>query len=299
VASPGPPRLAYLAWFAVCVIWGTTYLAIRIALETIPPTLLGGMRFLVAGLLLSAFVRLRRGPLPPSGEWARQAGLGALLLGVGNGCVVWSERWIPSGIAALGVAALPFWMAGTEAALGGDRVRGRVVLGLGFGFCGIAVLIWPSLFGASVTDRRFAVGVTLVQLACLGWAVGSSLAKRTVSESSTVAAAALQQVFAGILMISVGTALGEWDYLSFTPRTVAAELYLISFGSLLAYSAYLFALNHLPIATVSLYAYINPLIAVLLGAIFASEPLTYRVIAAVALVFSGVAVVRTAPRVGS
>ena len=293
------PRLAYLAWISICLIWGTTYLAIRIALETFPPTLLGGIRFLVAGAVLCVFVRVRGRQLPPAREWGRQAMLGALLLGVGNGCVVWSERWIPSGIAAVGVAALPFWMAGTEAALGGDRLRGRVLLGLVLGFAGIVVLIWPSLFAADVSGPRFGLGVLLVQVACLGWAVGSSMSKRTSSMTNTVAAAALQQLFAGILMIAVGTVLGEWSDLSLTPRTILAELYLITFGSLVAYSAYLYALDHLPIATVSLYAYINPIIAVLLGAVFASEPLTARLLAAAALVFAGVAIVRTAPRGGS
>ena len=292
------PRLAYIAWLSICLIWGTTYLAILIALETFPPTLLGGIRFVVAGAALCVFVRVRSGQLPAAREWGRQAILGALLLGVGNGCVVWSERWIPSGIAAVGVAALPFWMAGTEAVLGGDRLRGRVLLGLAVGFGGIVVLIWPGLFATDISAPRFGLGVVLVQVACLGWAIGSSLSKRTSSTTNTVAQAALQQLLGGILMIAVGTALGEWDDLSLTPRTIAAELYLITFGSLIAYSAYLYALEHLPIATVSLYAYINPIIAVLLGAVFASEPLTARLFAAAALVFAGVAIVRTAPRGG-
>lgn len=135
--------------------------------------------------------------------------------------------------------------------------------------------------------------------ASVGWAVGSSLSRRTASATSIVAASALQQLFAGLLLIAAGTALGEWHQLAFTPRTIAAELYLITFGSLAAYSAYLYALEHLPMAIVSLYAYINPIIAVMLGAVFASEPLTPRLVAAVALVFAGVAIVRRAPRGGS
>ena len=293
-----PPRLAYAAWIAVCLIWGTTYLAILIALETIPPMLLGGLRFMAAGAVLCLIVLARGGGLPPSREWGRQAALGALLLGVGNGAVVWSELWIPSGIAAVGVAALPFWMSGTEAAFGGDRLRGRVLVGLFAGFLGIVVLIWPSLFAADVNGPRFGLGVILVQVACLGWAVGSSMSRRTVSTAGTASASALQQLFAGVLLMSVGTALGEWSQLEFTPRTIAAELYLIVFGSLIAYSAYLYALNHLPVATVSLYAYINPVIAVMLGTLFAGERFTPRIVAAVALVLGGVAIVRAAPRGG-
>ena len=294
VGSPAPPRLAYVAWIAVCLIWGTTYLAILVALETIPPMLLGGIRFATAGAVLCLLVVSRGLRLPPPREWPRQAALGALMLGIGNGAVVWAERWIPSGIAAVGVAALPFWMAGTEAAAGGDRLRGRVVVGFFTGFSGIVVLIWPSLFAADVSGPRFGLGVLLVQAACVGWAVGSSISKRTQSTTTVVASSALQQLFAGALMLGVGTALGEWGRLAFTPRTAAAELYLIGFGSLIAYSAYLYALNQLPVATVSLYAYINPIIAVMLGTLFASEPFTPRIAAAAALVLTGVATVGTA-----
>ena len=145
-SSNSPPRLAYIAWITVCLIWGTTYLAIRIALETIPPTLLGGIRFVAAGVVLCLLVSIRGGRLPALPEWPRQAALGALMLGVGNAGVVWSELWIPSGIAAVGVAALPFWMAGTEAAWGSERVRGRVLIGLTLGLAGI---VEPSRCGRS------------------------------------------------------------------------------------------------------------------------------------------------------
>lgn len=296
MAPAQPPTLAYVAWAAVCLIWGTTYLAILIALETIPPTLLGGLRFIVAGLLLCAFIRVRGGRLPPVREWPLQAALGALMLGVGNAGVVWAELWIPSGIAAVGVAALPFWMAGTEAALLRKRVAGRVAFGLAVGFSGIVLLIWPSLFEAHVGGPRFGLGVLLVQIACFGWALGSSLSRRMSASTSIVGASALQQLFAGLLLTTVGSVLGEWQQLSFTPTTLAAQLYLVVFGSLAAYSAYLYALAHLPIATVSLYAYINPIIAVLLGAAFAQEALTPRIAAAAALVLGGVAIVRQASR---
>ena len=291
--------MAYLSWLSVCLIWGTTYLAIRIALETIPPTLLGGIRFVASGVILSVFVRLGGGRLPPMREWPRHALLGTLLLAVGNGCVVWSERWIPSGIAAVGVAALPFWMAGTEAALGGEHLRTHTLVGLATGFSGIVVLIWPSLFAADVNGPWFALGVLLVQIACVGWAVGSSWSKRTRTSTNVVGASALQQLFGGVIMVAVGTALGEWSQLAFTPRTAAAHLYLIVFGSIVAYSAYLYALDHLPITTVSLYAYINPIIAVILGSLLVGEPFTFRVFAAGGLVLIGVTIVRRAPRGGS
>jgi drug/metabolite transporter (DMT)-like permease len=297
--SESPPRFAYTAWLSVCLIWGTTYLAIRIALETIPPTLIGGIRFVVAGAVLCLLVRIRGGQLPPLREWPRQALLGTLLLALGNGCVVWSERWIPSGIAAVGVAALPFWMAGTEMSFGGGRIGLRTIAGLSTGFGGILVLIWPSLFATDVEGPWFVLGVLLVQVACVGWAVGSSLQRRTQAATNVVAASALQQVFAGAIMVAVGAALGEWQHFALSLRTVAAEIYLIVFGSLIAYSAYLYALQHLPIATVSLYAYVNPIIAVLLGSLIAAEPFTPRVVVAAALVLTGVAIVRRVQRGGS
>ena len=242
---------------------------------------------------------MRGGQLPPLREWPRQALLGTLLLALGNGCVVWSERWIPSGIAAVGVAALPFWMAGTEMSFGGERIGFGTTVGLATGFGGILVLIWPSLFATAVDGPWFALGVLLVQVACVGWAVGSSLQKRTQTATSVMAVSALQQVSAGAIMVGVGAVLGEWQQFALSPRTVAAEIYLIVFGSLIAYSAYLYALQHLPIATVSLYAYVNPIIAVLLGSLIAAEPFTPRVVVAAALVLTGVAIVRRVQRGGS
>jgi drug/metabolite transporter (DMT)-like permease len=297
--SLSPPRLAFISWLAVCLIWGTTYLAIRIALETIPPTLVGGLRFAAAGSILSLLAVARGISLPPLRDWPRQAVLGTLLLAVGNGCVVWSERWIPSGIAAVGVAALPFWMAGTEAVFGGDRLGAGTLLGLGTGFSGIVLLIWPSLVDAEVSGRWFGLGVLLVQCACVGWSAGSSMSKRTHTGTPVIGASALQQLFAGAIMLTVAAALGEWKLLAFSMRSASAEAYLIVFGSLVAYSAYLYALGHMPIATVSLYAYINPVIAVLLGTLIAGEPFTWRVAAAATLVLVGVTIVRAAPRGGS
>ncbi len=180
----------------------------------------------------------------------------------------------------------------------GEGVPFRVVVGLAVGFSGIVLLIWPSLFVSDASGARFGLGVMLVQVACLAWAIGSSWSKRSPSSTNVVAASALQQLFAGLLLMAVGTFLGEWDRLSFTPRTMAAQFYLIAFGSLAAYSAYLYALEHLPMATVSLYAYINPIIAVLLGAFFASEPLTPRIAAAAAIVLIGVTIVRRSTRGG-
>ena len=286
-------RAAYLAWLAVCLIWGTTYLGIRIALETIPPALVGGIRFTLAGVILAAVLYLRGERLPPKSYWGGLALVGVLTIGVGNGGVVWAEQWVPSGFAALLVAASPFWMAGIEALLpGGERLRVRVVGGLLLGFSGIVLLVWPDLTVGGVRGRQFALGVVALQIACLGWSLGSSYSRRHGREENALGAAALQMIFGGVIMLIAATILGEWRNLTFTPRTFAAELYLLLVGSLLAYPAYVYALKHLPVSTVSLYAYINPVIAVLLGTILLDEPFGARVILAGALVFLGSAVVR-------
>jgi drug/metabolite transporter (DMT)-like permease len=293
-SRPQPPASAYAAWLVVCVIWGTTYLAIRIALETIPPGLLGGLRFTIAGTLLCAFVRLKGDRLPPLRAWPLQAVIGVLMLGVGNAFVVIAEQWIPSGIAAVSVASAPFWMSGIEAAFGGERLTPRTLIGFVVGFSGIVVLVTPDLRMGSAGSGHFVLGIVLAQIACVGWSIGSTLSKRWTSQGSALAASAVQQLGGGLVILAVGLAAGEWSQLSFTARSLGAELYLIVFGSLGAYSAYVYALQYLPVSTVSLYAYINPVIAVILGTLVASEPFSPRLMAAGALVLIGIAVVRSA-----
>jgi drug/metabolite transporter (DMT)-like permease len=298
VTTP-PPTSAYAAWMAICVIWGTTYLAIRIALETIPPGLLGGIRFTVAGGVLCAAVKLRGHRLLPPADWPIQALIGVLMLGIGNGFVVVAEQWIPSGIAAVGVASAPFWMTGIESLAGGERLNARTMAGFLIGFGGIVVLIWPDLFLGGAGGITFILGIVLAQLACLGWSIGSSLSKRHTAHGSALAAAAVQQLCGGLATLAVGTIAGEWNDITFSGRSLAAEIYLIVFGSLGAYSAYVYALQHLPVATVSLYAYINPIIAVILGALIANEPFGPRVVVAAAMVLAGIAVVRAGTRTRS
>lgn len=293
IASGGPPRSAYVAWISVCVVWGTTYLAIRIALETIPPALLGGIRFVVAGLVLAIILRLRGEQLPGPRHWPALALMGALMLVMGNGFVVWAEQWVPSGIAAVVVASSPFWMASVEAVLpDGERLSRRTLTGMLIGFGGIVLLVWPDLVVLGTLGRQFAMGIIAIQLAAIGWSLGSSYSKRHARHENAFAASALQMLFGGALMLVLGTIRGEWTMLSFTPRTLLAELYLIVFGSFAGFAAYIYALKHLPVSTVSLYAYVNPVIAVLLGALVLDEPLGLRIVLASGLVLAGIAVVK-------
>jgi drug/metabolite transporter (DMT)-like permease len=291
-------RLAYLAWMSVCLVWGTTYLAIRVALETIPPALLGGLRFTIAGAILATVLVARGVRLPGRVHWGGMALVGALMIGAGNGGVIWAEQWVPSGIAAVIVASAPFWMAIIEAVLpGGERFSKPTLAGMCIGFGGILLLVWPDLTTEGAWGRQFLFGVIAIQLAEIGWSLGTSYSKRQARQENALAASALHMVFGGLLMLAIGTLRGEWSDLSFTARTVGAELYLIVVGSLAGYSAYIYALKYLPVSTVSLYAYVNPVIAVFLGTLLLNEPFSGRIVAASALVLVGIAVAR--PRHGA
>jgi drug/metabolite transporter (DMT)-like permease len=308
-------RLAYVAWGAVCLIWGTTYLGIRVSLESIPPALMGGLRWMLAGSLLTAYLVARGRPLPPRSQWGGIALLGFLMLGLGNGGVVFAEQWVPSGLAAVMVATSPFWMAAVEACLpDGERLRKSVVLGLVIGFSGIVLLVWPDLTLGSASSRGFLAGIVALQVASIGWSIGSSYSKRHGRKAAAatrqtegridgtdevLGTTAYQMLAGGLIMTAVGTLRGEWAALFFTTRTTVAMLYLSTIGAVGGFVAYSYALRHLPVSFVSLYAYINPVIAVALGVLVLHEPFTWRMAIAAALVFAGVAVVRWEQRPGT
>jgi drug/metabolite transporter (DMT)-like permease len=288
---------AYGAWLAVCLIWGTTYLGIRISLETIPPLLMAAMRWIAAGGLLIVLLALRGERLPARREWPSLGLLGILLLGFGNGAVVWAEQTVPSGLTAVLVATSPFWMVGIDALMpDGEAITLRRVLGLVVGFGGIVMLVWPEI-RFDGTGGGFLGGVFAAQIACVGWAVGSSYARHRgrghASGENVLATAAFEMLFGGIALLVASLALHETARLTFTPRTASALLYLIFVGAIAGFSAYAYALKHLPVATVSLYAYVNPVIAVVLGTLVLKEPFSVRMIGAALVVFVGIALVRS------
>jgi len=297
--TPSPPRerrLAYFAWVVVCVIWGTTYLGIRISLETIPPALMGGLRWTIAGLLLIGYIIARGEPLPSRTRWGAITLMGFLLLGLGNGGVVVAEQWVPSGLTAVLIATSPFWMAGVEACLrDGERLTRATSFGLAIGFVGIVVLVWPELSLTSAGSRQFLVGVAALQIASLGWSLGSAYSRRQPRNDNVLGSTALQMLAGGLMMVAVGTLRGEWLELSFSLRSAVALTYLSTLGAIGGFVAYTYALRHLPVSFVSLYAYINPVIAVALGVLVLGEPFDSRMAIAAALVFAGVATVRARP----
>lgn len=292
-STPRERRLAWFAWIAVCLIWGTTYLGIRVSLETMPPMLMGGLRWTFAGGVLAAYMISRGERLPLRAEWRSTLLLGFLMLVLGNGGVVWAEMYVPSGLAAVVIASSPFWMAGVEALRrDGERLTWNTAAGFLVGFSGIVVLIWPELTHGGPGGRGFIYGMIALQIACLGWAIGSSYSKRHGRQENVFSATAAQMLAGGAMMLLLGTARGEWSHLAFSPRSATAFIYLSTIGAIGGFVAYTYALRHLPVSTVSLYAYINPIIAVALGVAVLGEPFTSRMAVAAALVFGGVAIVR-------
>jgi drug/metabolite transporter (DMT)-like permease len=292
--------LAYGSWVAVCVLWGTTYLAIRVGLETLPPMLFAGMRFLTAGMVLLLIVRWWSGARLPRGrEWVDQALIGLLLLGVGNGFVVWAEQSVPSGLAALLVATSPFWITGFERLRReGERSNRRGMLGMLVGFAGLILLVGPGLFDAAA-GRGFLLGVVLLQVACAAWSGGSVYAKHHQTRLAPLMGASIQMLVAGLALSLLGSVLGEWRAVSFSARSLSALLYLILFGSIVAYGSYNYAIQKLPLSLVTMYSYINPVIAVLLGWAILNEALGWRVLTAMGIILGGVGLVKSAPTAGA
>lgn len=295
--TPAVNRRAWFAWTAVCLIWGTTYLAIKVALETIPPFLMGGIRYVVGGSILALWLIGRREGLPPVREWSRLALLGFLMIALGNGGVVWAEQYLASGLTAVVIATSPFWMVVIDALFpGAERLALRQWGGLFIGFCGIVLLMWPELSLGGATGRATAMGILSVQIACAGWAVASAYTRRHALSRNVLGVAAVQMFFGGLSMILAGTVAGEWPHLAFSPRTVAALVYLTLAGSVIAFAAYSYALRHLPIASVSLYTYVNPVIAVALGTVLLGEPFRATMLVAAGIIVVGMLIVRPARR---
>jgi len=289
--------LAYAAVATVCVVWGTTYLAIRVAVETIPPLLLTGIRFTVAGALLLTILLARGERIPRDRRTLGNIALVAfLLIGMGNLAVVWAEQWVPSGLAALLVGTGPFWaVAGEAMRSGGERIELRRGIGMLIGFLGVALLVTPGGAG-SAWDLHFLLGALAIQIGCIAWQFGSVRGKYELKSVPPLMSATLQMLFGGILLVVIGTLAGEPARFHLTARTFAALAYLTFVGSVVAYTAYVYALSKLRTTTVSLYAYVNPVVAVILGWLILHERLTWVSITAMSVILVGMVLVQSAAR---
>lgn len=286
--------LAYLCFAIVCVVWGTTYLAIRIAIETIPPFLLTGLRYTTAGVVMLVIARFRGEPMPRDRRvLGNLAFIGFLMVGVGNLAVVLAEQWVPSGMAALLVSTAPFWIVVLESLReGGERIDRRGVIGMIAGFGGVALLVTPS-GPAGRFDAMFLLGALVVQIGSIGWQYGTIRGKYTAKALPVVTSAGLQMLFGGLIVDVMGLALGEGPRLRFTPRTFGAIVYLALVGSVIAYTAYVYATSHLRTTKMSLYAYVNPVVAVVLGWLVLDERLTVVSVFAMVVILGGVAIVQS------
>lgn len=289
--SPGKAKLI-AAFAAVYVLWGSTYLAIRFGVETIPPFLMAGTRHLTAGVLLYLWVRLRGGARPDWRHWRTATVIGAMMLLGGNGLVTWAERRVPSGLAALIVASVPLWMALLDGIHKRMRPRLPVVAGLIIGLAGLLVLVAPgNLAGKGRVDL---LGAGALLLAALSWTAGSLYSRRVRLPESVLTVTAMEMIGGGSLLWGVGLALGEGsrlDLASVSTRSLLSLGYLIVFGSLIGFSAYVYLLHATTPARVSTYAYVNPIVAVLLGWALAGEAVTLRIALATVGIVAAVALI--------
>lgn len=290
-------RLHIVAAFAsIYTIWGSTYLAIRYADESLPPFLMAGVRFIISGLILYALSRKRGSPTPPVRHWRNALIAGAFLLVGGNGAVVWAEQTVPSGLTALLVSVLPFWLVLIDwLRPGGHRPRPAVIAGLILGIVGIFVLVNPTAArGHSAINLA---GAVVLMFGSLSWALGSFYSRDADLPASGFMRTALEMIGGGVLLLLLGLATRELDGFDIhrvSGASIAGLTYLITFGSLLGFTSYIWLLDKVSPALVGTYAFVNPVVAVLLGWAAAGEPLSARTLVAAAIVIGAVALITTA-----
>jgi drug/metabolite transporter (DMT)-like permease len=289
--------LVLVAFAAVYLVWGSTYLGIQIGIESFPPLLLAGFRHLLAGLILYPLLRWKTGIRPTARHWKTAIVTGFLLLFVGNGGVSWAEQTVPSGVAALLVATVSLWLVILDwLRPGGIRPVFRVVVGILMGFSGLVLLVGPAHLGGS--GRVDPGGAGILVIASLGWAIGSLYSKHGSMPSSPMLSVAMQGLAGGVVLILVGLFTGEFHGFHFAAITVRSWLalgYLIVFGSGIGFTAYIYILQKSTAARVGTYAFVNPVVALFLGWLFAGETISLRTVLAAGVILTAVILVITAP----
>jgi drug/metabolite transporter (DMT)-like permease len=280
----------WIALLALYIVWGSTYLAIRFAVETIPPFLSAGVRFLISGAILLVWQRAAGQPMPTRKQWISTFIIGSLLLLGGNGLVAWAEQTIPSGIAALMIGSIPMFLVVTEAFRpGGVKPNRWTVLGLLIGFIGIFLLVGPSDLTGGSKLNPFGIGALL--FACLFWSLGSVYSKHADLPKSSLVSTGAQMLMGSIGLFAVSIVTGEltrWDPSGVSAKSLLGLVYLILIGSLIGFVSYGWLLQNAPISLVATYAYVNPIVAVLLGNWLAAEPLEPRIWLAAAIIVGSV-----------
>ena len=288
----------WIALFTVYIFWGGTYLFIHFAVETIPPFFMAGSRYLIAGAILYVWRRLAGDPAPTRGQWLRAAAVGLLLLG-GNGLLSLAEQSVASGISSLIIGSVPLWMASMEALRpGGARPNRLGIIGLVIGFGGIALLVAPSLMGGKSINAPLP-GVIILLFAAFFWSLGSIYSRIAHLPESVLLATGMEMLAGGIGLFLAGTFTGEWHMLvvaNISARSWYAMIYLVLLGSMAGYTAYAWVLRAAPVSLVSTYAYVNPLVAILLGSLFAQETLTVHVLVSAAIIIGSVVLINLSRR---
>lgn len=286
------PRVL-LAYLSVFIIWGSTYLAIRVGVRDWPPALFAGVRFLAAGGILLLVARIKGSPLPNRRGIFDLSVVGLFLLVGGNWLVVWAEKTIPSGLAALIIAIVPLFMSTIDSFVpNGQRLPLFGWVGIVVGFAGMFILVSPSL-GMAEGLSLDPLGIAGLVIASFLWSIGSIYSKHHPVHGDIFVNSSIQNLAAGIVLTSIGTTLNEWPEIRITEPGVLSLLYLIIFGSIVGYTSYAYLLRHVPPAKASTYAYVNPVVAICLGWLILSEPIDGRTIIAAVVILAGVAIVQT------
>ncbi len=282
---------AYLAWGTICIIWGTTYLAIKIGVTDLPPFLFAGFRWMISGPIFLAVLLIRKYKLPTFSDIKHLAVVGILLLGFGNGLVVVGEQWLPSGLTSLLITTLPFWVVGIESFVPkGPKLNKIIVLGLMTGLTGVVII-----FSENITDiwnTDYFLGIISLLLSMFAWGAGTVYSKYKSVTVHPLMGASFQMIIAGILQVLLGLSLGEWNDFHFTPESFYAFGYLTFVASILGYGSYMYAISKLPISFVSTYTYINPVIALTLGWLVLDETVSLEIVIGAVVIFVGVALVK-------
>jgi drug/metabolite transporter (DMT)-like permease len=287
----GSAVTAWLALAAVCFFWGTTYLGIRIAVETIPPEYLIAIRYTISGAILLIALKLGGMRFPGRREFLLTGLCGAICIGIGNGFLAFAETWVPSGSAALFYTTAPFWMIGIDALLpAGKRPLVRTVVGLVIGLGGVLLLIWPKAHAEGLHGATF-TGFLVLQISAVGWCLGALLQKRVEVTSPAILSGAIQQFATGLVMFIPAALIEKFPH-HVSARSYVAVGYLILFGSIVGYSSFIYSMVRLPVAIVSIYTFVNPVVAVILGYLFFRESFGSAQAMAMLVIFAGIAVVK-------
>ena len=286
---------AYIAWLAICIIWGTTYLVIRIGVQEMPPFLFSGLRWLIAGPSFLIFLKIRGVKLPTRKDLFPIALIGISLIGLGNGLITFAEQWIPSGLTALLLTTVPMLIVLIETMiLKKVEFNKTILIGVLVGFGGILLI-----FGNNFTllfETEYLFGIIAIYTGVTSWALGTVYSKHKKLDVDPLANAATQMLIGGVFQIIVGLSIGEAERFEFTQTGVMAFIYLTIFGSFIAYGSYIYAIEHLPISFVTTYTYVNPVIALFAGWFILDEILSVEIILAAVIILIGVWIINVGNR---